>query len=340
MEDAIQQFRITVWPGPLPTPPVRSPASSYHLTESGVIVADVGLGPLMVYIDEEAGIEGDALAEVVGKGEVRVERMLSEQSPDELSSTGEIYLELCAVDLEDPNAVLSFVRRFGPLGVARGGFELFRSLPWFQSVARALSRSWPYGPRTEYLKSRGVSPYARNVETLSEFRFGARCLRDCVRAWQTISTGKDPGVIDWESIPVRALRAERDTRLTYGLELDALGEAFEFFLVQTLGSGLTPFHPAVIEAPSGTLRPAGPVLWQIPLYSVCCLELFNHIAEEAEHRICANEKCGRTFVRQAGRAEHHQFHRRGVKYCSTLCARAQAQRMHRGRARAKEPDAD
>lgn len=342
MEYAIQQFRITTWPGPIAVPRVTSPSSSYHLTDGGVIAADVGLGPLMMYIDEEAGIEGDALAQVVGKGGPPTLPAASEPSHDDLSATGEIYLELIKTDLNDPIAVLSFVRRFGPLGVAHGRFELFRSLPWFGSVVRALSKSWPYATPETYLNDRGRSPYARHVETLSEFRFAARCLRDCVRAWQLISHDETPGTITWESIPRRALRAERGKRLEYGLDLSPLGEAFEFFLVQTLGQGLSPFHPAVIEAPADVQRASRPDASRIPLYSICCLELFNHIAEEAEYRVCANEKCGRTFVRQAGRAQHDQYHRRGVKYCSTLCARAQAQRMHRARARERErePHAD
>jgi hypothetical protein len=74
---------------------------------------------------------------------------------------------------------------------------------------------------------------------------------------------------------------------------------------------------------------------EIPLYSICCLELFNHIAEDADYLTCANETCGRLFVRQRGRALHGQHRTRGVKYCSSSCARAQAQRGYRRR---KRPD--
>lgn len=39
------------------------------------------------------------------------------------------------------------------------------------------------------------------------------------------------------------------------------------------------------------------------IYSVAYLLLYNHIAEKATIRECANETCRRSFVRQRGRAE-------------------------------------
>ena len=60
---------------------------------------------------------------------------------------------------------------------------------------------------------------------------------------------------------------------------------------------------------------------------------YNHIVERAAYLTCANEPCGRTFVRQEGRAEHGQYRTKGVKYCSATCARAQAQRELRRRKR-------
>ncbi|MET7780083.1 hypothetical protein ABZT28_30745 [Streptomyces sp. NPDC005388] len=72
------------------------------------------------------------------------------------------------------------------------------------------------------------------------------------------------------------------------------------------------------------------------VYSVCFLQLYNHLAEGAIVRRCANEPCGRAFVRQRGRAEYGQHRTTGVKYCSRECARAQAQRELRRR-RKQEP---
>jgi hypothetical protein len=48
--------------------------------------------------------------------------------------------------------------------------------------------------------------------------------------------------------------------------------------------------------------------------------------ENAAYRVCANEPCQRMFVRQAGRAQHGQHRTRGVRFCSSTCARAQSQR--------------
>lgn len=52
---------------------------------------------------------------------------------------------------------------------------------------------------------------------------------------------------------------------------------------------------------------------------------------------CANERCGRTFYLQEGRADGTQ--RRtdaGVRYCSARCAKAKAQREYRARCRARK----
>ena len=67
------------------------------------------------------------------------------------------------------------------------------------------------------------------------------------------------------------------------------------------------------------------------IYSVSFLQLYNHLAEGATTRQCANETCLIAFVRQRGRAEYEQYRTEGVRYCSRACARAQAQRQLRRR---------
>ncbi|WP_328723525.1 hypothetical protein OHT52_31160 [Streptomyces sp. NBC_00247] len=67
------------------------------------------------------------------------------------------------------------------------------------------------------------------------------------------------------------------------------------------------------------------------IYSVAFLQLYNHMAEGATVRECANETCRRPFVRQRGRAEYGQYRTSGIKYCTRECARAQAQRELRRR---------
>jgi hypothetical protein len=69
------------------------------------------------------------------------------------------------------------------------------------------------------------------------------------------------------------------------------------------------------------------------IYSTSFLQLYNHMAEGATARRCANETCDSVFVRQRGRAEYQQYRTHGIKYCSRGCAKAQAQRELRRRRR-------
>jgi hypothetical protein len=73
------------------------------------------------------------------------------------------------------------------------------------------------------------------------------------------------------------------------------------------------------------------------IYSVAFLQMYNHIAENATIRECANETCRRAFVRQRGRAEYGQNRTSGIKYCTRECARAQAQRELRRRRKQQSP---
>jgi hypothetical protein len=76
----------------------------------------------------------------------------------------------------------------------------------------------------------------------------------------------------------------------------------------------------------------------LTVYSSCFLQLYNHLAEQAVVKQCANEPCGRPFVRQRGRANFDQYRMEGVKYCSRSCARAQAQRELRRRHKSAKQD--
>jgi hypothetical protein len=88
---------------------------------------------------------------------------------------------------------------------------------------------------------------------------------------------------------------------------------------------------AETERPNSYRAVTTPAPADVTLFEVLALELFRHIAENASYKRCANESCGRTFVRQDGGAVHGQSRMTGVLYCSRLCANAVAQRRYRRR---------
>lgn len=145
-------------------------------------------------------------------------------------------------------------------------------------------------------------------QTLAEFRFTAQVIRDAVTAWRLLQREPTLETPQWELPRFGAA----------GGEIDAV--ALEFLNVM-LATGLQPFQLGV------AIGRAEDDAGDVSLYSLCCLELHNHVVARATYRRCANETCGRIFVPSDG------GRRRGVLYCSRACARAQAQREFRRRRR-------
>jgi hypothetical protein len=216
----------------------------------------------------------------------------------------ETYLELCTVELDDPEAILEFVNAHGVLSVRH---EDFRSVP--ATIAPRSELDELAAVRAvigEELAGRifaaGVVPL---VETLAEFRFGAMAIRRMETAW-------------------RAYQDPEDERSRH--------EAARF-LERWLGSALWAFPPTVALEYLADDSPRTGRWGSVPLYSICCLQLFNHMTQGNVARPCANETCTKIFVHQEGRAEYRQHRTRGVKFHSASCAQAQAQREYRRRQR-------
>jgi hypothetical protein len=106
-------------------------------------------------------------------------------------------------------------------------------------------------------------------------------------------------------------------------------DAWQNFIRFT-GAALRDFHVRVeLESID---RPQPPD--ETSLYTAAMLQLVNDLAaNETVHR-CANETCGRPFVRQLGRSTYGGHRRSGTRYCSNTCAKAQYQREKRRRDRA------
>src|SRR5262249_55171558 len=111
MEDAIQQFRITTWPGGTLPNPVVHPDFTVALSSDGVLAPAVG-APLMFH--DVPDLEVVPLL----RAEPTTRKRFDRTDADDVVAVGEIYLELAGLDLVDAQAILRFVQRFGVLGVA------------------------------------------------------------------------------------------------------------------------------------------------------------------------------------------------------------------------------
>jgi hypothetical protein len=291
---------MTPWPGiKLPTP--RLTGATYRLVD----------GQLLQWTGWSFVGEAERLA-------------TAERRRDEaISAVGEIHLELVRLDLDDDDAIVEFVNRFGILGISFNGYEPVAGFSRFSSVRPLLdaSRSSPI-----LGDQRGLT----FNETLAEFRYGARCIRDLVAATDHLMDRRI-GLPEWEALEGSVYsQDELEALQRAGMELTDDGEVRDL-LRRGLNSGLQPFHPQLDARP----EPWWAIQFTTPLYCACCLEIYNRIAAHEHPRVCANENCQRPFTRQRGGARKGQHRLTGVLYCSPECARAVASRNYRNRKRQK-----
>ena len=250
----------------------------------------------------------------------------------------ELYLrEVVDLDLASSEAIRAFSEQFGPI-----------ALPGLKDITpeETVPYAGPLGanrltaPRPDVvaeLRRRAIdeAPDEGTAQErpsmylhLEEFRLHVRLLRDLTRIWQAHQAGEGYAAVteQWESQAFGIT----ELLLVSALNLETM---LVWFLASHLNQGLRDFHIALDVGSTDDALPyrfRGGAL-QPSLYAVLCLQLWNHIVEGATYRRCQNERCGRLFVRQRGRAKRHQHRTEGVKYCSKDCARSQAQRELRRR---------
>jgi hypothetical protein len=247
----------------------------------------------------------------------------------------ELYLrELMELDLADSDAILEFTRRYGRMDGEH--WELLGARRWrWRGTPREIER-------IDELLSTYTVPDGDfgGVSHLEVFRVHARLLRDAVRLWTeaTMTGSVREALRRWESFapPPQDSPVLRDAA---GLRADddegyARRQAAEF-VVEFLTPALAPYHPRFEVRVGGELWLSGAPAPR--LYSAMVLQLYNHIAEGARYRHCANENCGRIFVRQRDRAQQGRYRTEGsLKYCSRKCAWAAGQRAWRDRQRKRK----
>lgn len=280
------------------------------------------------------------------------QRRFDRWSREEELRRGEVYLDVVQLDLDDIDAVLDFTSTFGVLDVRAldtprmnrqwygvvcdppEPFRILRHYPGFGDDSGSAPDDEAFRESVIGLSARhrANAPSWVVAETIEEFRWGARAIRDLRTAWLCLSTPMDPRSQEWAN--PRMPREHDD-------QASANQTVLRFF-DGTMREALEGFSPRLwLVADDGSrswrATTESPAPADVTLFEVMVLEFFRHIAESATFKRCANESCGRTFVRQDGGAVHRQSRTTGVLYCSRTCAGAVAQRRHRQR-RSQPPD--
>ncbi len=343
------RFRVTAWPGALPHP-VQLYVSDVEVDRG--LLRDVSDYRLPFDVGEHP------------THEELVDALIADGMRPPSDRYDEIYLQLFTLDLDSEPAIASWASEFGmfqphaqsighdpDLPIAHP-YPHLRHYPLFSRDDRpyeAQHQWWVELVEQESDEIRAMAGFSNErlqrekmlkPVTVEEFRWAVRCIRDLARAYWCLSTVATPLSMVWENpLVVDALEK-------FGAETWWDEEAMHEFLSETLRDALQNYSPQLLApeylSARGDDRAAGfhnavnyghSIRDSGGLFAVCCIELFNHIAEGEVYKTCANERCGRWFVRQQGRSAHNQRRRTGVKFCSYACSRASTQRAYNQRKR-------
>lgn len=215
--------------------------------------------------------------------------------------------ELAALDERDVGQLLDVENEWGPL--AHPGDDPLAFLPTSKYL---VSKVYDPYERLNRRIQRSIEPQAgTRYIPVKIVQLHATVLKALARHWLLHAVNKldEEWERTWEATPLSPPNIEAAWRM--------------FFMHLDHGLQHFSFH---VWSPDVDWKPSQP-----NLYMATCLQIYNHICVRATYHQCANENCRLYFHHQRGRSRSGQQRNTGVKYCSTHCARAQAQRAYRRR---------
>jgi hypothetical protein len=234
----------------------------------------------------------------------------------EVALPEEMFLrEVMDCDPADPETAIRFTTTCGVLtGFGERTFEYLPPTETYRGPFPGLLHV-----AAQYAETANLHP--NYVVSLEAVRLHLGALRAMVRHWDAHLAGAPPEalVAAWIREGMSVLPDEREAWRVFGAHLNAAIRPFQAHIELASPDGIG----VLAGRPSANL------------YSALCLQLMNEMAASSTFRRCANETCGRLFVRQRGGSRYGQ-HRSDAMYCTPECARMQAQRQYRRRKRAQE----
>lgn len=169
---------------------------------------------------------------------------------------------------------------------------------------------------------------------LRSFQNGVKLVRDMARVRLALEGKIDFSEVQrkWESFPIRT-----DVKAAMGWPSE---EQAVRILAAGLNQGLATLRAnvSIVRRSDGAVIAEPPASQRPTLFGALCLQMANHIAENATFNRCA--KCGRWFVHKEGRPyekpkPNRRYRSTGVMYCSDPCAKAASQQKYYARQKKK-----